>query len=393
MPESSRLTRSLLIAVLALLPLSAAPAVGGNAKPLDLDEVGAGISVAFNERDADTLVTMMDMQALGRRVAVTLFESEKARSEFAQGFASSVPGGQVISQLFAALDSSEGSSTKYMKVVRRGDELRPLMRMDYGDDGFDYLEFVIHPDDRGRPRIVDWSALSNGELYSESLGSITRLAIDPAPGLIPGFLGFKQVDEKAIGQFKRIGELRTRGELQKAYEEMGRLPAEFADTRVLLVQRASLASEMGNEDAYRAMLARLAEKHGRDPAAAFMLVDHYFYAKDLRKFLGAIEAIEGRVGDDGLMQLLRSNMYGELGMLDEAIAHAAEAIRREPDLETAYFSLAQWQVLAGQFGEAIGVYRRLEADFDYAFSEEVFREDARYRDFLASPELKEWLKD
>lgn len=391
--DSSRLTRSLAIGVFALLPLSAALAVAGNAKGPDLHELGAKISVAFNERDADTLVEMIDIQAFGLRVAATLFDNEKARHEFAYGFARGAPSTEIVNQFFAQLDSSEGSVTKVMKVVQRGDEHRPLIRLDYGDGGFEYLEFVIHSDDQGQPRIVDWEPLSGGELYSGSVGTIVRLAMGPAPGLIPGFLGLRHVDENTVKQMKRIGELRKQGEFQKAYEEMGNLPAELADSRVLLVQRASLASVTGDDDAYRKALARLDEKYGQDPAAAFMLLDHYFYAKDLQKFLGAIGAIESRVGVDGLMQLLRSNMYGEMGMHEEAIAHAGEAIRLEPELTSAYFSLAQSHVLLGQFGEAIGVYRQLEADFGYEFSEENFVEDERFRKFLASPQFKEWLRN
>lgn len=389
----SRLTRGLAIGALALLPLSAALAVAGKSENLDLDALGQTISTAFNERDADTLVEMVDMQTLGTRVAATLYENEKGRSEFARGFTKTAKSKDVINQFFAQLDNSEGSTTKFMKVVQRGEERRPLMRLDYGDAGFEYLEFVIVQDDKGRPRIVDWAPLSGGDLYSTSVGMVARLAMGPAPGLIPSFLGLKKIDEKALKHMKRIGELRKQGELQKAYDEMGNLPAEIADTRVLLVQRASLASEAGNDDAYRKTLARLDEKHGKDPAAAFMLLDHYFYAKDLRKCLGAIDAIESRVGSDGMTQLLRANIHSVMGMPKEAITHASEAVRLEPDFTTAYFSLAQSHVLVGQFGEAVGVYKTLETDFGYEFSKEGFAEDQNFKKFVASPQFKKWLKN
>ncbi|HEX2492442.1 MAG TPA: hypothetical protein VHK24_01615 [Steroidobacter sp.] len=87
---------------------------------------------------------------------------------------------------------------------------------------------------------------------------------------------------------------------------MGRLPPEIADTRVMLVQRASLANESGEEARYREVLARLEDLHGDDPAAAFMLLDHYFYSRDLRKCLQAVAAIERRVWADGMTYLVRA---------------------------------------------------------------------------------------
>jgi tetratricopeptide (TPR) repeat protein len=124
-----------------------------------------------------------------------------------------------------------------------------------------------------------------------------------------------------------------------------------------------------------------------------MLLDHYFYAKDLRKCLEAINAIESRVGSDGMTQLLRASIHSVMGMPKEAITHASEAIRLEPDFTSAYFSLAQSHVLVGQFGEAIDVYKRLETDFGYEFSKEGFAGDENFKKFIASSQFKKWLEN
>lgn len=72
--SSDRLIRGLAIGVLALVPLSAALAVPGKAESLDFDALGQQISTAFNERNSDLLVNMVDMQVLGTRVGATLYE-------------------------------------------------------------------------------------------------------------------------------------------------------------------------------------------------------------------------------------------------------------------------------------------------------------------------------
>jgi tetratricopeptide (TPR) repeat protein len=279
-----------------------------------------------------------------------------------------------------------------MKVVRRGNDDRPLLRLDYGDGGFEYIEFVIQADAKGKARIVDWVPLSSGEPYSEVVGRMARILTEPSPGLIQNLLGLQQIDQASLNRMKTIAELRRKGDLRGAFREMEKLPPAIADSRVMLVQRASLASEASDDDNYRKMLARLEKLHGNDPAAAFMLLDHYFYAKDLDKCLQAISTIESRVGVDGMTQMLRSNIYASLGKHKEAVTHATKAIDIEPDMTDPYFTLAQSHVILGQFAEAIEVYSTLQEEFGYEFSAENFAQDATFTKFVASPQFKNWLQ-
>ena len=51
-----------------------------------MEAVGAQLTTIFNERKADMLAAMLDMNALGARVAANVFENERGRSEFVRGF-------------------------------------------------------------------------------------------------------------------------------------------------------------------------------------------------------------------------------------------------------------------------------------------------------------------
>jgi tetratricopeptide (TPR) repeat protein len=359
----------------------------------DMEAVGTQLATIFNERQADTLVSMLDLSGLGTRVAASVYDNEKGRADFVRGFTKKAQGKALVADFFAQLDRSPDSVAKFMKVVRRGAESRPLVRFDYGDSGFEYIEFVVQTDAKGKPRIIDWAPLSGGELYSEVVGRMARILTEPAPGLIQTLLGMQQIDQQTVQRMKTIAEMRRKGDLRGAYAEMEKLPPQIADSRVMLVQRASFASEAGDDDAYRKMLARLEKLHGDDPAAAFMLLDHYFYAKDLAKCLQAISSIESRVGVDGMTQLLRSNIYASSGMHKEAVTHASKAIEIEPDMSAAYFTLAQSHVLLGQFDQAIEVYATLQDDFGYEFSKDNFAEDPTYNKFIASTSFKKWLRE
>jgi Tetratricopeptide repeat. len=372
---------------------AATAAAADDPKAPNMEAVGAQLATIFNERKADALVAMLDMGALGARVAANVFDSERGRSEFARGFAKTAQAKTLVSDIFGQLDRSPGSATKFMRVVTRGAEQRPLLRFDYGDSGFEYIEFVVQRDANGSVRIVDWAPLSGGELYSEVIGRMARILSDPAPGLIQTLLGIPKIDEATAKRMKAIAELRRKGDPRGAYEQMEKLPAVIADSRVMLSQRASLASEAGDDDAYRKVLARLEQLHGKDPAAAFMLLDHYYYTQDLDKVLQGITAIESRVGVDGMTQMLRANIYMMLGKHTEAVTYARKAIEVEPDMNKAYFTLAQSHVALGQFAEAVKVYTTLQKDFGYQFTKENFAQDATFTKFIDSPQFKKWLHE
>jgi tetratricopeptide (TPR) repeat protein len=372
---------------------AATAAAADDPKAPNMEAVGAQLATIFNERKADALVAMLDMGALGARVAANVFDSERGRSEFARGFAKTAQAKTLVSDIFGQLDRSPGSATKFMRVVTRGAEQRPLLRFDYGDSGFEYIEFVVQRDANGSVRIVDWAPLSGGELYSEVIGRMARILSDPAPGLIQTLLGIPKIDEATAKRMKAIAELRRKGDPRGAYEQMEKLPAVIADSRVMLSQRASLASEAGDDDAYRKVLARLEQLHGKDPAAAFMLLDHYYYTQDLDKVLRGITAIESRVGVDGMTQMLRANIYMMLGKHTEAVTYARKAIEVEPDMNKAYFTLAQSHVALGQFADAVKVYTTLQKDFGYQFTKENFAQDATFTKFIDSPQFKKWLHE
>lgn len=389
----SPLILQMLWSVVALAVTANAVALPADSKSANMEAVGGQIATLFNERQADALGAMLDLNGLGVRVAANVYENEKGRTEFVRGFLKTAQSKTLVNDFLGQLERSEGSAAKYMRVVARGSESRPLLRFDYGDSGFEYIEFVIQADSKGTPRIVDWAPLSSGELYSEVIGRMARILTEPAPGLIQNLLGMQQIDQATLKRMKTISEMRRKGDMRGAFQEMEKLPGPIADSRVILVQRASLASEAGDDDGYRRTLARLEKLHGNDPAAAFMLLDHYFYAKDLPRCLQAITAIESRVGIDGMTQMLRSNIYASSGMHKEAITSARKAIDIEPTMSDPYFTLSQSLVALDQFDDAVGIYQTLQDEFGYQFTKADFAKDATFSKFVASTQFKKWLRD
>ena len=105
----------------------------------------------------------------------------------------------------------------------------------------------------------------------------------------------------------------------------------------------------------------------------------------------AVEAIERRMGADGLTSMLKSSAYLDVKQYDRAIEWGREAQRLEPDFETARFVLALALIGSKRYADAVQEYRVLEDSFGYEFERKRFEEDTQYAGFVKSSEFGGWL--
>lgn len=372
--------------------LSLAPSLvrAEEAKQSVLEQIGLDIAMAMDERDEEAFVELLNFERLAERIAATVVDTETERKGFVRGFVGNMTPQRFTRTVFASLNYTEGGSAKFMRAMDRAEDRRVLVRLNMGDSGFDYLEFVIEPDAAGRTRIVDWYSLSTGELLSTNVGALSRLLVDPNPSLLQSIFGIKSIDPATLKQLRYISDLRTRGDFRVAYFEMEKLPPELANSRIILTQRAGLASAFNDEERYRAMLEQLASRYSHEPATAFMLIDHYFYKQDYARCLDAIKQIEKRVGQDGMTSMLRANIYMLAKQWKEAAQSAREGIRIEPDFTGAHFTLVDALIGQEQFEEAVEQFKTLEAEFGYEFSSEAIEAEPTYAKFIKSKAYKNW---
>jgi thioredoxin-like negative regulator of GroEL len=355
-----------------------------------LEEIGSEIATVLNERDQQAFVRMLDLERLAYRIAATMYDSEKERQDYVRGFSSGGNADKLTRVLFAQLKNQEQVSAKFMRVVERHRDRRLLVRIDLGDMGFDYAEYVVERDALGVSKIVDWYTLSGGELISTSVGALSRLVLDPAPAFLKTLFGLQTIDQETVRRMRHISDLRVKGQFKEAYSEMDKLPPEIAGSRIILTQRVALASASGDEAMYRAALEQLAQRYADQPEAAFMLIDHHMYKQDYERCLKAIGNMEERVGVDGLTHMLRANINVLANRLDDAARSAREGVRAEPDFAGVRFTLVDILIAQEHFDEAVTEFRTLESDFGYEFSREALHAQPTYAKFVVSPAFKQW---
>jgi tetratricopeptide (TPR) repeat protein len=350
------------------------------------EKFGREIAQALNDRDRAAAAGLIASHGLAERAADYQGLTGRSKTDFVGGV-EKAGAESIVATFFRALDTSEGT-VKYIRVTRQFPP-RSLVRFDLGDRGFNYCEFVVVKDATGHARAVDWYQISTGDLMSVTLGGIGQLFAGD-PGLIERLLGARP-DTTALNKLRRIGELQRAGKYSEALDVYKQLPEPIANSRIMLTARASAAIFAQRTDEYHVALEKLAQHYSSDPGAAFMLLDHYFKQQDMPKLLKAIDAVEQRVGADGITSIMRSNAYFQVKDVTNALKYAEESIRLEPDRLDPYDVRATYLVNLGRFPEAVTAYREIETRFGVKFSREIFVDEPSFEKFVASAAFRAWL--
>ena len=363
--------------------------VSAESRPAAFRETAINIVNGFNNSDLDALEPYFDFKAIGARVGRDLFENKREYNSFASGIESAKR--NTLTALTRQISSLNGKMI-LMGYVKRSHGVVPQARIDMGDAGVDYIEFYLDKQADGSYRVVDWYQLSSGRLYSRSVAILAKVMINPNPGILKKLLGVVEFDEENIDLIKKLGQARTRGDYAEANRIFNSLTPEIRDSKVFLEVGIGLANLLGDQQLYRQRLGLLADKHGDDPSAAFLLIDYYYYEGNFDKALANIGVMERKVGKDGLTTYLKGNLYFDMAKdFESAKKLYIEAIDIEPSYEDSYHTLAYIYIAQRDFAGATQVYRLLEENFGYRYTRENFTHAAENAEFVSSREFRQWM--
>jgi pentatricopeptide repeat protein len=342
---------------------------------------------AFNQYDSELLCSVIDFETLGIRSAEKIFEKKIERDAFLNGFIKTSD--RSCRQIIKNIKTANGSA-KLLRTTKVKNDDRILIRLDLGDLGFDYLEFITRTVTNGSYRVVDWYQLTSGQLVSDTMGGIARMVIDPNPSLLKRMLGANQINKEAMNQIQMMVSLISKGKSTEAYDAFTSLPESLKSKRLLILFGIGAASRTGDDEKYKESLALLAKYHSDDPSAAVMLIDYYFYQGAWDKVLSAIDTIESRFGNDAMLELLRANVFLSKNVDPKFEYHAKNAIAMESDFIDAYFTLINGYVSKKNYEQMIKVFDQMMSRFEYQLKKEDFYEEPLYSDFVKSKAFKEW---
>ncbi len=354
----------------------------------ELTGLGLAYEKAVNAYDVDSVNELHSAQHFGQAVAEIAGDNEPEKRELAKAFASALDfiNTKTIDQL-----ERQGSTLKFLRVHLLEGRRGPLLRISAGD-AYNYV--FLHParvtGPEGGVRIGDLYYATTGEWISRTLGIANRLLTNPSGTFLGKIFGIKAVNDDLNKLFIELGELRRKGEYQKAYELIDELDENMRNQRLVLINSIGIAGEI-NDELYAKELDRMARHYKDDPRAAFVLMDHYVLKGEYEEAAAVIDLMEKTYGSDAVMSIFRSNLELAQDRNEAAIIHARKAVELEPDFENGQWVLVSALITAEQYAESAKVLRTLARDFGYIFTREDFMEDPFYEDFVKTKEFGDWI--
>jgi len=284
----------------------------------------------------------------------------------------------------------EGHRAKVIRLKQGKNAVLGLVRMDYGDSGWGYIDLWLAKDRHGTVRIIDWYNFASGEMYSSSVKKIAVLA-SPTPTLYGRVFDIVTGRKDDIRILNKYFAALAQQQYDQSYALFKSMDTVLKKNRIIGIVAVSSANLSGNDEYYKAALANLARYHGDDPTLAFLLVDHYFLAQNYDEAIRSLNSFQAYVGtQDAAIENLKANAFMMAGNNELAVSHASTGIRMEPDLESNYWTLFNLYSTSRQYAQAVRMGKQLEERFNYDFSPASLGKVQEYRLLTRSAAYRKW---
>ncbi len=270
------------------------------------------------------------------------------------------------------------------------EEHRALVRVDMGNKGLSYIDFILDKDENNTIRIVDWYDYAQGQLYSESLRQALVFILPRDNTLFATILGEAWIDSNSIERFSELAQLAQDNNYKEWIEQYKTLPEHLKYSRTVLVTRVLIASAAGAEPEYRSALKDVSTYLGDDPSLSLMLVDHYLNERDYASAHRSLNRLSEYTGGDAAIHLLKANVYLTEKDYTESLKYAQMAVKEDYGFEDAYWTLLAVSIYSHHYDIAVSTLRDLERQFGYEFDPSRLARVKGYEKFASSSIFADW---
>jgi len=340
----------------------------------------------LNGGSFERFINAIDQPDMLERIFGLRLINPKIKQQFAEQFEYSIE--PMVRSSFA--NESAGERAVLLRVDSRGDQGVALVRYDLPGLQFDYHEYELRLDKKGRLVIVDWIGFLWGERFSDGVGASLVAAL-PSASAVRKLVDIRNISESQIFQVTELLKAGRDMRADKFFEIREALPPELRRQRVVVIEAVHLSKTIGNRRLLRQALIDVAEYFPNDPLYSLMLLDYYFPTRQYDAAWEALERLETRLGvEDAAMQARLSATALVLDRAGDAAAHAERAVEMDPAVELGWWSLLRAAAVSGEYGRAIAAIDRLNADFGHALDANALGRDPAFSRLIASAEFRDW---
>lgn len=341
----------------------------------------------LNNNSLQRFALAIDRDDMLERIFGLRLIDQKVKQGFRESFDDNLPG--ILQSAFAG---GEGSiRAAWLGFGSKGDRGKAIVRYDLPDFQFNYHEYELRLDGKGRVVIVDWIDYLDGERFSDGVG-FQLVALNPGKPAVRKLLDFQGPTEQQTFQVTELLKASRDRQVDRYFDILDDLDETLRGQRAVVLTTVHLTKATRDRRKLRTALIDVDKYFPEEPLYSLMLLDYYFPARKYEEAMQALLRLQSRLGvQDAAMAARLSAASLVLGNTEDALSYAEQAVRIEPGLELGWWSALRASTALDQFGGAVGALDELEKTFGYTLGPEAFENDPSMADLLLSAEYETWL--
>ncbi len=317
-----------------------------------------------------------DMEAIISKVVKQ--DENNSDNAFVQGFVEGVRqefdfGTGIIDEI-----GSEGSFS-FIRAYQQNGKSKILFRL-ISNYSIDYHEYEVELRE-DKVMIVDGYIFTSAETISNTFELIYT------EYLLSQYRYAENIQDRDPN--KKIYRLAASGKNLRAYKKWGKLPSHIRYSKSNQLLGMNLAKKLNKKiffGTYIEFLQHFPNEPGKNFVPLDGLIKHEYYQAALKN----IDILDETIQNDPLLNVLRANIYYEIGNKIKAETCLHQVIDSMPEYETGYLKLLGLYLNEKEFRKATELLDKMIFTFD-ANKEDLLPFIDNHPDFINSAEYKNWL--
>ena len=340
----------------------------------------------LNRNSLERFALAIDRDDMLERILGLRLIDQKVQKGFREEFDQNLP--NILKSAFAATEGNIRAA--WLGFGSKGDRGKAIVRYDLPDFQFNYHEYELRLDKRGRVIILDWVDFLDGEKFSDGVG-VTLVSMNPGKPAVRKLLDFQGPTEQQTFQMAELLKASRDNQVDRYFDILDDVDEQLRSQRITVLTSVHLTRATRNRRKLRTALIEVDKYFPEEPLYSLMLLDYYFPTRKYQEAMDALLRLQSRLRvKDSAMSARLSAAALVLGNNEDALAHADAAVQMEPGLELGWWSALRARVAMEQFAGAVAALDVLEKQFGYTLGADAFDEDPAMAPLLRSEEFESW---
>ncbi len=340
------------------------------------------VEEAINNNSTEFLNLLFEPQPLINKVTKDIDAPAYYEEGFMEGFQQAYSIGEVMSAQSYAFDAYT-TFLKLKKYKENSDTIIALYRTN-ADQGLNYQELYLSPNENGELHIFDYYSYSEGDLFSES---IRRLYII---NLTMEIDSFSHPLAESLPVINEIAALADKKQYAEALQILEAVPTEVKNEKIVQLIRLSLANEI-SEATLKSVAQDFKQTFPDDNLVYLKMLELAYSNNNFTQIIESLDSLNTNIGGDAYINVLKASAYRDNAQDDIAEKLLKNAIKEEPLNDDAYWLLLDIYIVQKRYDNAISIFTKIKNTFEQNAAEYIVYDG--YNDFYKSPQFRNWISN